>query len=135
MLDELRSAARLPGVVQVATLPIRLFFVLCEAAHSMISVDTGPAHGAAALGLKLVVLFGAQRQSRWLPRGPQGTRVIGPGGPPISSHVERISVEEVFHAWCALTEERVPVLLPAPLRVVAPAERSPQRASALMSGT
>jgi ADP-heptose:LPS heptosyltransferase len=106
MLRQLCRAAQMPGVVDVASLPIRLFFALCEAAHSMVSVDTGPAHAAAASGLRLVVMFGAQRQSRWLPRSPSGTRVIGLGGPPLSSHIEQISVEEVFEAWDSLAEQQ-----------------------------
>jgi hypothetical protein len=51
-------------------------------------------------------MFGAQRQSRWLPRSPSGTRVIGLGGPPVSSHIEQISVEEVFEAWDSLAEQQ-----------------------------
>ena len=102
MLQQLRAAAALPGVVGVATLPLRQFFALCERAHSMISIDTGPAHAAAALDVPLVVMFGGERQSRWLPRSAAGTPVIGLGGPPISSHVRQIAVDAVFAAWCSV---------------------------------
>jgi ADP-heptose:LPS heptosyltransferase len=101
MLRQLRAAAALPAVVAVATLPLRQFFALCERAHSMISIDTGPAHAAAALGVPLVVMFGGERQSRWLPRSAAGTPVVGLGGPPLSSHVREIAVDAVFAAWCA----------------------------------
>lgn len=101
MLRQLRAAAQLDAVV-VASLALRPLFALCEAAHSMISIDTGPAHAAAALGLPLVVLFGGQPQSRWLPRSAAGAPVIALGGPPLSSHVERIPVEAVFEAWSSL---------------------------------
>ncbi|HEU5442263.1 MAG TPA: glycosyltransferase family 9 protein, partial [Steroidobacteraceae bacterium] len=50
LLEHIRREAALPRVV-VAETPLRLLFALCECAHSMISVDTGPAHAAAALGL------------------------------------------------------------------------------------
>jgi heptosyltransferase-2/heptosyltransferase-3 len=100
VLHELRAAANLDAVV-VASLPLRRLFGLCQLAHSMISIDTGPAHAAAALGVPLVVLFGSQPQSRYLPRSA-GSPVIGLGGPPISSHVDQISVDMVFSAWCSL---------------------------------
>jgi ADP-heptose:LPS heptosyltransferase len=105
MLHQLAAELRLPGSTMVAALPLRQFFAPCQLAHSMISVDTGPAHAAAALRLPLVVLFGAQRQSRWLPRGPLGTRIVGLGGPPLSTHVAAVSVEQAFTAWCSLVAQ------------------------------
>jgi ADP-heptose:LPS heptosyltransferase len=70
--------------------------------HSMISVDTGPAHAAAALGLPLVVMYGAESQQYWLPRSHSGSPVVGVGGPPESVRVDQIPVERVFDAWCAV---------------------------------
>ena len=104
MLAELRAASGLDSVV-VAEVGLRRLFALCEASHSMISVDTGPAHVAAALGLPLVVMYGAEQQRFWLPRSPTGSPVMGVGGPPHSVRVDQISVEEVFEAWCATTRE------------------------------
>jgi ADP-heptose:LPS heptosyltransferase len=41
------------------------------AAHTAaLSVDTGPAHIAAAVGCPLLVLFGPSDPAKWLPRGP-----------------------------------------------------------------
>jgi ADP-heptose:LPS heptosyltransferase len=79
---------------------------LCARAHSMISVDTGPAHAAAAVGLPLVDLFGGERQARWLPRSPAGSPVIGIGGPPESTRLDQISEERAFEAWLQLLESR-----------------------------
>jgi ADP-heptose:LPS heptosyltransferase len=104
MLEEIQRAAGLPDVV-VAELSLRHLLALSEAAHSMISVDTGPAHAAAALGLPLVVMYGAESQREWLPRSPTGSAVVGVGGPPFSTRVDQISVEEVFRAWCSLLPE------------------------------
>lgn len=101
MLDELRLATGLDAVV-VAEVGLRRLFALCEASHSMISVDTGPAHVAGALGLPLVVMYGAAEQRFWLPRSPTGSAVIGVGGPPHSMRVDQIPVDAVFDAWCAL---------------------------------
>jgi ADP-heptose:LPS heptosyltransferase len=65
-------------------------------------VDTGPAHAAAALGVPLVVMYGAESPAYWLPRGPAGTVVVGLGGPPRSVRVDQIDVEAVFEAWRGL---------------------------------
>jgi heptosyltransferase-2/heptosyltransferase-3 len=118
MLREIQQAAALETVV-VAELPLRPMFALCEAAHSMISVDTGPAHAAAALGTPLVVMFGAGPQRQWLPRSALGSPIIGVGGPPISNRVDQISVDAVFDAWCALLAK-----MHAPARQIAAAASS-----------
>jgi heptosyltransferase-2/heptosyltransferase-3 len=101
MLEEIRAAAALPDVAVVGT-TLRQLFGLCESAHSMISVDTGPAHAAAALSVPLVVLYGAESPSHWLPRSPSGSAVIGVGGPPVATRADQVSVETVFEAWRAL---------------------------------
>jgi heptosyltransferase-2/heptosyltransferase-3 len=99
MLERVRAAAACDSVVVIGT-DLQRLFALCEAAHSMISVDTGPAHAAAALGLPLAVLYGAEEQRCWLPRSPSGSPVIGVGGPPHSVRVDQIPVDAVFDAWC-----------------------------------
>jgi ADP-heptose:LPS heptosyltransferase len=115
MLHEVKAAARLDSVV-VAGVGLRRLFALCEASHSMISVDTGPAHAAAALGLPLVVMHGAGPQRFWLPRSWSGSPVIGVGGPPESMRVDQIPVERVFDAWCTvvgMASSRAPVTIGA----------------------
>ncbi|MEW5297215.1 MAG: hypothetical protein WDW36_000439 [Sanguina aurantia] len=57
-----------------AVLPLGRLKALLEIAHSMISVDTGPAHLAAAMGCPLVVLFG----ERALPSMPAARRARAP---------------------------------------------------------
>ena len=79
---------------------------LCASAHSMISVDTGPAHAAAALGLPLVVMFGGQPQAQWLPRSSSGSPVIGIGGPPTAKRLDEIPMSKVFETWLTLLAER-----------------------------
>jgi heptosyltransferase-2/heptosyltransferase-3 len=105
MLEQVRQATGLEAVVVVGV-GLRRLFALCDMAHSMISVDTGPAHAAAALGLPLVVMYGAEAQRFWLPRSPCGSPVVGVGGPPESVRVDQITVEAVFAAWCAVLEQR-----------------------------
>jgi len=107
LLEEIRAAARVASVAVVGN-GLRELFALAEAASSMISVDTGPAHAAAALSVPLVVLYGAEMPSQWLPRSPFGTPVVGLGGPPVSARADQSSVDEVFAAWRSLGEHRQP---------------------------
>lgn len=99
-LEEIRRAAALERV-STAVLDLRSLFALFEIAHSMVSIDTGPAHAAAALGLPLVVMFGSQSPDRWLPRSP-GTPVIRVGGPPAHQRVDQIPVQTVLESWWRL---------------------------------
>jgi heptosyltransferase-2/heptosyltransferase-3 len=101
LLDWIREATVLDAVA-TATLPLSDLFALCAVAHSMISVDTGPAHAAAAVGLPLVVLFGAESQQVWLPRSASSSPVIGIGGPPICNRLDQIPESTVFEAWLSL---------------------------------
>ena len=105
MLEEIRHVARLDAVV-VCGHGLRELFALCQSAHSMISVDTGPAHAAAALSVPLAVLYGAESPRYWLPRSPSGTAVVGVGGPPDSNRADQVSVDLLFQAWRAVAEHR-----------------------------
>jgi len=98
LLETIAAATGRPHVA-VAALPLRRFLALCRVAHSMISIDTGPAHAAAALGVPLVVMYGAERPQQWLPRSPSGSPVLAVGGPPRSQRVADIAVDEVFECW------------------------------------
>jgi heptosyltransferase-2/heptosyltransferase-3 len=104
LLRRIRSACGLHDVAAMP-LPLRRLFALCEVAHSMISVDTGPAHIAAAVGTPLVVLFGNSSPRHWLPRSFRGSPVVGlTGGPSGSVHVNQISAQAVFAGWRSLPE-------------------------------
>jgi ADP-heptose:LPS heptosyltransferase len=106
-LSSMSNAARDPAVHAVANdLPLRRLMALTERAHSMVSVDTGPAHIAAAFGCPLVVLFGRVSPTQWLPRNANGSTVLALGGPPRGGRVDALSVEEVFAAWNGLETRR-----------------------------
>jgi len=100
-LELIRSETAL-AAVNTAVLSLARLFALCEVAHSMISVDTGPAHAAAAIGLPLVVLFGAYPPRVWQPRSAVGSPVIGVGGPPVSTRLDKIPEQTVLDAWSGL---------------------------------
>jgi ADP-heptose:LPS heptosyltransferase len=102
-LEVIRTAAALPCVITAGT-ELRPLFALCETAHSMISVDSGPAHAAAALGLPLVVLYGIQSPRVWLPCSSGGSPVVPVGGLPEFERVDQISAAAVFEAWCRLDQ-------------------------------
>lgn len=96
------------AVVSVADeLPLaRLKGLLCRA-HSMVSVDTGPAHLAAALGCPLVVMFGGVSPAHWAPRAiPPGVVTVLGGSSP-GGRVADLSVEQVLAAWDALPRQSV----------------------------
>ena len=101
LLGWIESAAALPQVV-LRGLPFPGLFALCARAHSMISIDTGTAHAAAALGTPLVVLFGSTPPAQVTPRSPCGSAVIGVGGVPLLPRVDQLPVEAVFGAWSRL---------------------------------
>jgi len=88
--------------IEVAALPLGCLKALLETAHSMISVDTGPAHLAAALGCPLVVLFGGRSPRIWAPRSGRRSAVSVIGGLPDIRRVDQIQVEPVLEAWCRL---------------------------------
>jgi heptosyltransferase III len=97
-------------------LPLPRLVALSSIAHSMISVDTGPAHVAAAMDCPCVVLFGRYGWRRWQPRAPN-SKVIALGREAFSEDgsVEQIGVEAVIAAWRSLptTAARMQVALQA----------------------
>jgi heptosyltransferase-2/heptosyltransferase-3 len=102
-LETIRAAAAHPQVVAPAGgLPLGHLRAMLEIAHSMISVDTGPAHLAAAVGCPLVVLFGNRWPWMWAPRSAWGSPVTLLGGLPAISRVDQISMESVAQAWWRL---------------------------------
>ena len=98
MLQEIQATCGLAGVATAGT-TLRQLYGLCEAASSMVSVDSGPAHAAAALSVPLAVLYGAESPLYWLPRSPSGSPVVGVGGPPASRRADQVSVDALFGAW------------------------------------
>jgi ADP-heptose:LPS heptosyltransferase len=103
LVEDIRRASDSGRVHNLAQeLPVGRLLALLERAHSMISVDTGPAHAAAALDCPLVVLFGSHEQRAWHPRSRSGfVRALG-GQQGASSRLLDISVAEVLAAWQAL---------------------------------
>lgn len=105
VLEEIREAAggdaRMHNLA--GDLPIPRLLALLEVAHSMVSVDTGPAHAAAALGCPLVVLFGNASPRMWRPLGPGPVHCLG-GERGEQGEARDIPAEAVADAWRAMAQ-------------------------------
>lgn len=93
-----------PTRVEVAAddLPIRRLLALMERAHSMVSVDSGPAHMAAAVGCPLVTLYGHYSPRRWGRRSACASPSIDLGGAPQTCAVSDIGAAMAIDAWRSL---------------------------------
>ncbi|HEY7871963.1 MAG TPA: glycosyltransferase family 9 protein [Rudaea sp.] len=102
------AIVRATGLVQVklatTDLPIRRLLAVLERAHSMISVDSGPAHLAASMGCPLVLLYGGKYgPEKWGRRSPFGKPVINLGVNPRAAAVAEIQPAAVIDAWRQLS--------------------------------
>lgn len=103
------AIARTANLAQVnlatTDLPIRRLLAVLERAHSMVSVDTGPAHLAAAMGCPLVVLYaGKYGPEKWDRRSPFGKPIVNLGVNPRASLVADIPPAAAIAAWRGLSE-------------------------------
>jgi ADP-heptose:LPS heptosyltransferase len=74
--QELASLAAIGGLHNVADdLPIPRLVALLDRAAGLLTVDSGPAHAAAAVGCPQVVLFGKALPSLYRPTGTAGADV------------------------------------------------------------
>jgi heptosyltransferase-2/heptosyltransferase-3 len=101
---ELIVAARLEDVVNAADdLPIPRLVALLERASGLVTVDSGPAHAAAAVGCPQVVLFGKASPALYRPWGVAGEDVrVLTGKVDGEPSMLGISVTEVTDAWASL---------------------------------
>jgi ADP-heptose:LPS heptosyltransferase len=98
--EDIMGFAGVPDVHNVATdLPIRRLLPVLERASSMISVDTGPAHAAAALGCPTVSLFGTAPSALYRPGGSTTPAIALTGTVEGLQNIMGITVETVVAAW------------------------------------
>jgi ADP-heptose:LPS heptosyltransferase len=103
VVESIRRAADSPRVHNPATdMTVPRLLALLERADSMISVDTGPAHAAAALDCPLTVMFANADQRWWRPRSRLGRVGVLGGSAGEASRLLDIQVSEVLEAWSAL---------------------------------
>lgn len=83
-------------------LPMSRLLALQERAIGMVSVDTGPAHSAAALDCPLVVLFGTASVDFYAPRSRTGAVVCLQEHEDGTPSMLAISADQVIGAWKSL---------------------------------
>jgi ADP-heptose:LPS heptosyltransferase len=98
---ELADIARLYNAAD--DLPIPRLVALLARAAGLITVDSGPAHAAAAVGCPLVVLFGKAQPSLYRPWGTAGADVTVLSGE-IAGEPDMLGIESraVIAAWSRL---------------------------------
>jgi ADP-heptose:LPS heptosyltransferase len=106
----LSATSRAHNVAQ--ELPLHRLLTLQERAIGMISVDTGPAHSAAALGCPLVVLFGTADPDLYAPRSPNHCVMCLRACEHGRASMLGISVDQVVNAWHAMRSVRSELLRP-----------------------
>ena len=102
--EELIAAARIPDVCNAADdLPIPRLIALLSRAAGLVTVDSGPAHAAAAVGCPLVVLFGRASPALYRPCGTAGADVkVLTGRIDGEPSMLGIAAVEVIEAWSTL---------------------------------
>jgi len=102
--QELIAAAGVEGLVNAADdLPIPRLVALLGRASGLLTVDSGPAHAAAAVGCPQVVLFGKASPSLYRPWGAAGAEVkLLRGEIAGEPSMLGIAAADVISAWSAL---------------------------------
>ena len=102
--QEIVALAAIDGIYNVADdLPVPRLTALLSRALGLITVDSGPAHAAAAVGCPLVVLFGKASTTLYRPWGRAGADVkVLTGRVNGEANMLGITIEEVVAAWDAL---------------------------------
>jgi heptosyltransferase-2/heptosyltransferase-3 len=102
--QELASLAAIGGLHNIADdLPIPRLVSLLDRAEGLVTVDSGPAHAAAAVGCPQVVLFGKALPSLYRPWGTAGADVRLLAGS-IDGEASMLGIEasSVIAAWSTL---------------------------------
>jgi heptosyltransferase-2/heptosyltransferase-3 len=109
--EEVAALARIERLHNAADdLPIPRLVALLARAAGLISVDSGPAHAAAAVGCPLVVLFGKALPSLYRPWGVAGADVLVLCGR-VAGEPDMLGIEigSVMEAWSQLRLRTVAV--------------------------
>jgi heptosyltransferase-2/heptosyltransferase-3 len=101
MNDEILAMAGIDNAHNLAReMSVVRLMALAERAVGLISVDTGPAHVAAALGCPVLVLFDSPaKRAMYAPRGPGAPTHCIVGGTDARPSMFDITPEAVLTAW------------------------------------
>jgi heptosyltransferase II len=86
--EDARAEALLPGAIRMSGLDLGVYGALLARAHAVVANDTGPGHLAAAVGARLIAVYGPQSVDAWRPLGPRVTLLHEAGW----ASVERVLV-------------------------------------------
>jgi heptosyltransferase-2/heptosyltransferase-3 len=102
--EELAALARIERLYNLADdLPVPRLVALLARVDGLITVDSGPAHAAAAVGCPQVVLFGKASPSLYRPWGTSGAQVnLVTGQIDGQADMLGIGVRDVIEAWDSL---------------------------------
>jgi ADP-heptose:LPS heptosyltransferase len=114
--EEIARLAAIPNVHNVADdLPIPILLALLERGTSLVTVDTGPAHAAAALGCWTIALFGESDPALYRPGGVTTPAVVLTGEIEGRRNILGIDAERVIRAWRDVTLGATAAAPPAPV--------------------
>lgn len=106
--DDILKLANIPHCYNIAhAAPIGRLMALAERAAGTISVDTGPAHVAAAVGCSVVTLFGKVSPLLYAPKGPRGEVVCLTGTHQGKQSMLGITPQQVLNAWQTITHSEL----------------------------
>ena len=89
--EEPRAARTLPAAVRLLGVDLGVYAALLARARAVVANDTGPGHLAAAVGARLVAVYGPQSVSAWAPLGKRVELLHEPTGwPTIEQVLERL---------------------------------------------
>jgi len=69
--EEAAAAERLPDLLRLPGLDLGVYGALMARARAVVANDTGPGHLAAAVGARLIAIYGRQSVAAWTPLGSQ----------------------------------------------------------------
>lgn len=75
--EEARATATLPGAVQLPGVDLGVYGALLARSSAVVANDTGPGHLAAAVGARLVAVYGPHSVAAWSPLGRDVTLLHG----------------------------------------------------------
>jgi heptosyltransferase II len=85
--EEALAAATLPRALQLTGIDLGVYAALLRLARAVVANDTGPGHLAAAVGARLVSIYGPQSVAAWAPLGPRVELLHDPDGWPGAARV------------------------------------------------
>ncbi|MBS0395807.1 MAG: glycosyltransferase family 9 protein [Proteobacteria bacterium] len=92
--EEARAAAVLPAAVSLPGLDLGVYGALLARSRAVVANDTGPGHLAAAVGARLIAVYGRQSVAAWRPLGERVTLLHAPDWPGADEVAARVLAQD-----------------------------------------